>query len=504
MAKKLEQLVALLPQPVVGGRLDQTIAAVAHDSRKVVPGTMFFCLTGVHADGHDFVAEVARRGAVAVVVEKDVPEPPDAAITIIKVASTRAAMQAVIPYFYDYPGHKLRMIGVTGTNGKTTTTYLIRSILRQAAYKVGLIGTIQTLIEDRVLPVKNTTPDVIELQSTLAEMVDSGIDYAIMEVSSHALALNRVAGCEFDVGVFTNMTQDHMDFHQTFENYIDAKAGLFRSLSQPQNTKTGKAAVINFDDSAGVPMAGYSSCPVISYAVTNNAVLTAANIDVKSAGVSFDIHGPFGKRELKLSITGMFNVYNVLGAVGAALAEGVNPETIKQALEEFTSVPGRFELVQAGQPFTVIVDYAHTPDGLENVLRTAKQFAAGKILVVFGCGGDRDRTKRPVMGKLAVQYGDIVIATSDNPRSEDPEKILADIEVGIKEALAGNQAGKQYEKIADRRQAIARAIALAEPEDVVLIASKGHETYQILADKTIDFDDRQAAREIIREMKKNG
>ena len=237
---------------------------------------------------------------------------------------------------------------------------------------------------------------------------------------------------------------------------------------------------------------------------TNNAVLTAANIDVKSAGVSFDIHGPFGKRELKLSITGMFNVYNVLGAVGAALAEGVYPETIKQALEEFTSVPGRFELVQAGQPFTVIVDYAHTPDGLENVLRTAKQFAAGKILVVFGCGGDRDRTKRPVMGKLAVQYGDIVIATSDNPRSEDPEKILADIEVGIKEALAGNQAGKQYEKIADRRQAIARAIALAEPEDVVLIAGKGHETYQILADKTIDFDDRQAAREIIREMKKNG
>lgn len=499
MSKNLEQLVGLLPQPIVEGRLDRTIEAVAHDSRKVVPGTMFFCLTGAHVDGHDFVAEVARRGASAIVVEKNVPLPADTDITIIKVASTRAAMQAVVPYFFDYPGHKLRMIGVTGTNGKTTTTYLIRSILQQAGFKVGLIGTIQTLIEDRVLAVKNTTPDVIELQSTLAEMVSCGIEYVVMEVSSHALALNRVAGCEFDIGVFTNMTQDHMDFHQSFENYMDAKAELFRGLSQPHSIKTGKSAVINVDDSAGKIMIQNSACPVISYAVTNDAVLTGTNIDVKAAGASFDINGPFGKLELKLNITGMFNVYNVLGAVGAAMAEGVNSNVIKQALEGFSSVPGRFELVQAGQPFTVIVDYAHTPDGLENVLKTAKQFATGKILVVFGCGGDRDRTKRPIMGKLAVQYGDIVIATSDNPRSEDPERILADIEVGIKDALVGEHAGKQYEKIVDRRQAIARAIRLAEPQDVVLIAGKGHETYQILNDKTIDFDDRQVARAIIGE-----
>ena len=504
MAKNLKQLTALLSDATILGRLDQTIEAVAHDSRKVVPGTLFFCLSGVHVDGHDFIVEAVRRGAVAVVVERDVADVADDTITIIKVEDTRVAMQVIVPCFFEYPGHKLRMIGVTGTNGKTTTTYLIRDILRKAGHKVGLIGTIQTLIDNRALPIKNTTPDVIELQSTLAEMLNSGMAYVIMEASSHALALNRVAGCEFDVGIFTNMTQDHLDFHQTFENYIEAKAELFRGLNKPTNMKTGKTAVINFDDSAGTIMAQNAACPVISYAVKNAGSLTADNVTVRETGSSFQVKGPFGTMELRLAITGMFNVYNVLAAVGAALAEGVNPEVIKQALENFTSVPGRFELVQAGQPFTVIVDYAHTPDGLENVLKTAKQFAQGRIIVVFGCGGDRDRTKRPIMGKLAVQYGDIVLATSDNPRSEDPEKILTDVEVGIKAALCADKTGKRYEVIIDRRQAITQAIRLANAHDVVLIAGKGHETYQILQDKTIDFDDRQVAREVIKEMSKNG
>lgn len=505
MAKNLEQLMAFMPYSVIQGRLDRIIDAVTHDSRTVSPGTLFFCLSGVHVDGHNFIATAVRSGAAAVIVEKDVPPLADFDVTIIKVDNTRAAMQTIVPYFFDFPGRKLRMIGITGTNGKTTTTYLLRSIFREAGHKVGLIGTIQTLIDEKALPVKNTTPDVIELQSILSEMVQSGMEYAIMEVSSHALALNRVAGCEFDVGVFTNMTQDHLDFHLTFENYIAAKAELFQQLSQADSTKTGKTAVINFDDSAGAIMAKHAACPVISYAVNKEAVLTADHVVVKSAGTSFHITGPFGSMEVQLSITGMFNVYNVLAAVGAALAEGIEPAVIKRALEGFRSVPGRFELVPAGQPFTVIVDYAHTPDGLENVLRTAKQFATGKIIVVFGCGGDRDRTKRPIMGKLAAQYGDIVIATSDNPRSEDPEKILTDIEIGIKEALAGaSTQQKRYEVIVDRRQAILKAITMAEPQDVVLIAGKGHETYQILKDKTIDFDDRQVAREVIGEMIKNG
>ncbi|MDF2570592.1 MAG: murE, partial [Sporomusa sp.] len=412
MSKNLGQLAALLPDAAIDGRLDREITAVAHDSRKVVPGTLFVCLTGVHVDGHDFIADAINHGAVAVLVEKDMPKTACGDITILKVDNTRTAMQAVVPYFFDYPSSKLRMIGVTGTNGKTTTTYLIRAILRQAGYKVGLIGTIQTLIDDKVLPVKNTTPDVIELQSTLAEMVNSGVEYTVMEVSSHALALDRVAGCEFDVGVFTNMTQDHLDFHHTFENYIDAKAELFRRLNQPSSRKPDKAAVINFDDNAGQIMANNSACPVISYGINRTAVLTAGSIEVEAVGSSFSINGEFGVMSLKLGITGMFNVYNVLAAVGVALVEKVDPEIVKQALESFTSVPGRFELVHAGQPFTVIVDFAHTPDGLENVLKTAKQFAKGKIIVVFGCGGDRDRTKRPIMGKLAIEYGDIVLATS--------------------------------------------------------------------------------------------
>lgn len=503
MAKNLVQIAALLPKAAITGRLDREITAVAHDSRKIVPGTLFVCLTGVHVDGHDFIEDAVKRGAVAILVEKDVTTHDG--ITIIRVDNTRTAMQAVVPYFFDYPGYKLRMVGVTGTNGKTTTTYLIRSILRQAGYKVGLIGTIQTLIDDQALPVKNTTPDVIELQSTLAEMVGSGMEYVVMEVSSHALALNRVAGCEFDVGVFTNMTQDHLDFHQTFDNYIDAKAELFRRLNQSGSRKSGKSAVINFDDCAGAIMAGNSACPVISYGINGSAVLTADNIGVEAAGSSFTINGAFGAMALKLGITGMFNIYNVLAAVGVALAEKVEPPIIKQALEGFSSVPGRFELVHAGQPFTVIVDFAHTPDGLENVLKTAKQFAKGRIIVVFGCGGDRDRTKRPIMGKLAVQYGDIVLATSDNPRSEEPERILADIEQGIIEGLSGiDCSGKSYKITPDRRQAITQALQLAEPQDVVLIAGKGHETYQILKDRTIDFDDRQVAHEVIREMKING
>jgi len=503
MAKNLEQLVALLPHSTIQGSVDKEITAVEHDSRKVVPGTLFVCLSGAHVDGHDFITAAIERGATAVLVEKQTLLPAGDSVTIIIVDSTRAAMQAVVPCFFDYPGRKLRMIGITGTNGKTTTSYLIRSILRQAGYRVGLMGTVQTLIDETVLPVKNTTPDVIELQTTLAAMVESDIEYAVLEVSSHALALNRVAGCEFDVAVFTNMTQDHLDFHQTFEKYFAAKATLFQSLSNPDNKKINKTAVINIDDQAGRQLIKQVTYPVISYAINDAAAVTAVDVDVAATGSSFSIKGQFGAIELRLGLTGLFNVYNVLAAVGAALAEKIDLTIIKQALEHFKSVPGRFELVNAGQQFTVIVDYAHTPDGLENVLTTAKQFARGKIIVVFGCGGDRDRTKRPIMGKLAALYGDIVLATSDNPRSEDAEKILADVEAGIREGLA---AGGQtvYEVIVDRRQAITQAVKLAGPHDVVLIAGKGHETYQILKDRTIEFDDRQVAREAIEELGKNG
>ncbi len=497
MGKSLQELVAVLPGAVIQGKYDlaQPITNIVHDSRQVTSGTLFVCLPGTRVDGHDYISPAYKLGAKAVLVEKAV-EVPDGLI-VIQVPDTRAAMQIITPWFFDYPGRKLRMIGVTGTNGKTTTSYLIHSILTNAGYKAGIIGTIQTVIGNRVLPVKNTTPDVIELQATLAEMVQSGMDYVVMEVSSHALAQNRVAGCEFDVAIFTNMTRDHLDFHLTFENYLAAKAKLFQLVSVEEASKTGKSAVVNIDDPSAGAILENAACPAITYGVHNKADLMAQNTDIRSTGASFDIVGSFGTVPLTLRITGMFNVYNVLAAIGAALAEGINIAVIKTALEQFQSVPGRFELVDCGQPFSIIVDYAHTPDGLENILKTAKQIAQRRIIVVFGCGGDRDRTKRPIMGKLAAEYGDIVIATSDNPRSEDPELILEEIEVGIKDSLVK---GKTYKKIIDRRQAIYEALHMAEQDDVVIIAGKGHENYQILKDRTISFDDKEVAREIIREM----
>jgi UDP-N-acetylmuramoyl-L-alanyl-D-glutamate--2,6-diaminopimelate ligase len=495
MSKTVRQLADQLASVQITGDAGREITSLAYDSRAVKPGALFVALAGSKADGHDYVAAACSRGAAAVLIEKDVPVP--AGVVILKVPDSRAAMLAITPYFYDYPSRKLRLIGVTGTNGKTTTPHLIRAILRKAGLRTGLIGTIHTIIDDRTLPVKNTTPDVIDLQATFADMVAAGVSHAIMEVSSHALALGRTSGSEFDIGVYTNITRDHLDFHHTFENYIAAKAELFKLISAPGATKTNKAAVVNTDDPNARIMLAVSACRRITYGVNSPADLTAAAISVRDRGASFTVKGPGGDLPLDLKITGIFNIYNVLAAIGAAHAEGISLETIKHALEEFTSVPGRFELVDAGQEFAVIVDYAHTPDSLENVLRTARQFAARRIIVVFGCGGDRDRTKRPIMGQIAMDLGDIVIATSDNPRSEEPAAILAEIEVGLKEKQT---AAKGYEIIVDRRAAIAHALSLAAPGDVVIIAGKGHETYQVLKDKTIDFDDRAVAREIIKEM----
>ena len=493
--KLLRELAVLLPNAQITGELDIQIHNIVHDSRKVTPGALFVCLSGATVDGHNYIEQAVKSGAAALLVEKEIAAQ---AVPVVKVKDTRQAIQTIVPYFFDFPGKKLRMIGVTGTNGKTTTTHIIRKILIHAGHKVGLIGTIHSLIGEKVLPAKNTTPDVVDLQSVLAQMVDSGMEYAIMEVSSHALALNRVAGCEFDVGVYSNITRDHLDFHKTFANYIDAKAKLFKSLHAQDNQKTQKAAVINVDDEAAKNMiAAAADCPVITYAVRNRADLQVKDIDIKAKKMSFVITSQFGEMSLNLKITGLFNVYNVLAAVGVAVAEKIPLSIIKESLEDFTGVPGRFELVEAGQNFSVIVDYAHTPDGLENILKTAQEFAKGRIIVVFGCGGDRDRTKRPIMGKIAAQYADIVIATSDNPRSEDPESILAEIEVGIKEALQPQQ---RYVKITERKEAIRYALETAKDDDIILIAGKGHETYQILKDKTIDFDDRAVVRELIGEM----
>lgn len=497
MAKSLKELVKLLPQARIDGPLDVAITNVTYDSRHVQPGALFICLTGAHVDGHDYIGDAYRRGAVAAVVEKHVNAP--AAMTVVETPSTREAMQVMAPYFFAYPARRLRMIGVTGTNGKTTTTHLIRAILRQAGYRVGLIGTIHTLVEDEEWPVKNTTPDVIDLQATLAAMVEARVDYVVMEVSSHALAMGRTAGCEFDIGVFTNLTRDHLDFHKTFANYIAAKAKLFAGLGAPDSVKpvAEKAAVVNTDDAAAAEMIRSCQVPMITYGIKGSADITAREITVTARGVSFTALLDETRLPLQLHLTGMFNVYNALAAIGTARACGIDTAVIKTALEKFSSVPGRFEFVDAGQPFGIIVDYAHTPDGLENILKTAQEFTKGQLIVVFGCGGDRDRTKRPIMGEIAVRYADVIIVTSDNPRSENPAAIIRDIEEGIRKTLPPE---KHHESIVDRREAIKRALSIARPHDVVIIAGKGHETYQILNDRTIPFDDREVAKEVMKEL----
>ena len=492
--KTLAQLAELIEGSVITGDKNIEITGIEHDSRKVAEGTLFVCIAGFHVDGHKFIPQAASQGAKAILTTRpaekvDVPE----GLAVLQVPELKAALDVIVPFFHDYPAQKMRVIGITGTNGKTTTSYLIRAILREAGYKVGLIGTIQIMMEEEVFPIHNTTPDVVELQHTLAIMRDKGMDYVVMEVSSHALDQNRVAGIEFDTAVFSNLTQDHLDYHKTLENYKLAKAKLFDLLGQ-KGVKENKTAVVNIDDEAGKTMLEHAKCRHLTYGMEHQAALQATNVEVLASGANFTLTEDFlGEMALKLHITGIFNVYNVMAAVGAAIAEKIDPAVIKNALTNFTSVPGRFELVKAGQDFSIIVDYAHTPDGVENVLNTARRIARKKIIAVFGCGGDRDRTKRPIMGRLAAKLADVVIATSDNPRSEDPAFILSEVEAGVRETIGD----KHHECIIDRREAIFRAVELAETDDIVIILGKGHEDYQILRDKTIHFDDKEVAREAV-------
>ncbi|MCH3914980.1 MAG: UDP-N-acetylmuramoyl-L-alanyl-D-glutamate--2,6-diaminopimelate ligase [Acidaminococcaceae bacterium] len=488
MVKNLEEILALLPKAkVLSGTTAKEITDITIDSRTVQQGSLFVCIKGVHTDGHNYIDKAVAAGAVAVLVEEDTK--PRDGLTVVKVSSSEEAMTAIAPFFYDYPGKKLRMIGVTGTNGKTTSTNIIRMILRKAGFKVGLIGTINIMIEDKIETSHNTTPDVVDLQRNLYRMVQAGCDYVVMEVSSHALALNRVAGIEFDVAALTNITQDHLDFHGTMENYREAKALLFTNLHK--GNKPNKTAVFNMDDPSSKIIMDRTKTKVITYGKGDTNDIYPLSFTVGAKHMKLNLHTPDGDMDLLLHITGEFNVYNIMTAVGVAIAEKIDPTVIMSCLDGFTGVKGRFQLVEAGQPFTVIVDYAHTPDGLDNVLRTSRQITKGKLWVVFGCGGDRDNKKRPIMGRIALELADKLVVTSDNPRSEDPEVIISDIEKG----LAGAPATKEIHKITDRREGIYFALSHAAADDVIMIAGKGHENYQILGDKTIHFDDCEVVRD---------
>ena len=406
-------------------------------------------------------------------------------------------MMACVPYFFDYPANRMRMVGVTGTNGKTTTTHMIRHILKAQGYKVGVIGTVHIMIGDTSYPIHNTTPDVVDLQHILHQMVQENVEYCVMEVSSHALALGRVSGVEFDTAVFTNLTQDHLDFHKTFENYLAAKCKLFEQVSAPNQVKDNKGAVINIDDSYGHRVMEKTTAPTITYSTLGKGTLNASDVHMSTKNSQYTVNYKGESYPVSMNTTGLFNVYNTLAAIGACLQEGISMEAIDTALKTFSSVPGRFELIEEGQDFAVVVDYAHTPDGLQNILETAKAIKENRIIIVFGCGGDRDATKRPIMGRIAAEYGDKIYVTSDNPRTEDPVQIVKDVEVGVKEALRD---GTSYEVIVDRREAINHAIHDAKAGDIVIIAGKGHENYQILKNETIHFDDREEARKALKEI----
>jgi UDP-N-acetylmuramoyl-L-alanyl-D-glutamate--2,6-diaminopimelate ligase len=456
------------------------------DSRDVESGNLFICINGALVDGHRFASQAEEQGAAAILAER----PLDVNVPVILVKDTLRASAALATHFYGHPSKEMRIVGITGTNGKTSMTYLLESIFRANAEATGVIGTIQMKIKEETYPVKNTTPDALFLQKGFRKMVDQGVDTAVIEVSSHALDMGRVHGTDLDVAVFTNLSQDHLDYHNSFEDYFHAKSLLFSQLGNTFDPNKPKFAVINTDDRYAEALIKSTAQPVCSYGIEKQADIMATDIELAANGTSFRLHTPKGEATINSKLMGKFNVYNMLAAVGAALCSGVPFETICSALCETTGVAGRFEPVAAGQRFGVIVDYAHTPDSLENVLTTIKSFVKGKIITVVGCGGDRDKTKRPLMAGTAVQYSDTAIFTADNPRTEDPHAIIEDMIAGLDE--------QAYVVVPERAEAIKRAVAIAEADDIVLIAGKGHETYQIVGDQVLDFDDRLVAAEAIK------
>ncbi|WP_079480376.1 UDP-N-acetylmuramoyl-L-alanyl-D-glutamate--2,6-diaminopimelate ligase [Halobacillus salinus] len=464
------------------------IKGISMDSRKTLPGDIFICMKGIKADGHEFVADAVAKGAVAIMAE----EPVAAPVPVLYVNDTSRALAMTASAFYHFPTEQLRLIGITGTNGKTTVSYLLDELFTHHRHTTGVIGTIQVKIAGKTTPVQHTTPDSLSLQRYFAQMVEESVDTCIMEVSSHALDQGRVFGCDFDVAVFTNLTRDHLDYHENFEDYFRAKSLLFAQLGNGYNRKGLKYAIINKDATYATRLIQSTSQTLLTYGIQEKADVRALDIRCSESGTSYLLQSPAGDIRVNSPLMGMFSIYNMLAAASVGLLYGIPLTTIKKSFENTSGVKGRFEPVNEGQPFGVVVDYAHTPDSLENVLNTIRQFCKGKVWVVVGCGGDRDRTKRPMMAKVAVELGDYAIFTTDNPRTEDPEDIFHDM---IEDISIG------YEWVPDRKSAIQKAVQGARKGDMVLIAGKGHETYQERNGIRTHFDDCEEARKILRTIK---
>jgi UDP-N-acetylmuramoyl-L-alanyl-D-glutamate--2,6-diaminopimelate ligase len=467
------------------GLKDFEVRGVSCNSKQVCDNFIFVAIEGTHIDGHRFIQEAIDKGAKAVIVQStEYRVQSTQGASLIRVKNTRKALANLAAKFYGNPSSKIKVVGITGTNGKTTITYLIEALLKEAGFSPAVIGTVNYRFKDKIIPSKNTTPGPVELQSFLADTVEENINYVIMEVSSHALAQDRTGAIDFHSAIFTNLTQEHLDYHKTLEDYFQAKAKLFKDL------KYGTFMVINNDDKYGKRLKRLIHGPeVITYAIKNEADIMASDIKLDISHTEFTLRAIKKEISFKTRLIGHHNIYNILASFAWAFKEGLDQTVVKSALERFVFIPGRLERISRRRDFSVFVDYAHTEDALTNVIKALRQTSGNRIIVVFGCGGERDKTKRPKMGYVASELADYAIITSDNPRSEDPQKIIEDIRKGIRK--------NNYCIIPDRKDAIRKSLVLAKSGDVVLIAGKGHENNQILKDKTIHFDDREAVRECL-------
>ena len=482
----LRELIQDVPYVIeTRGSLDTDIREITSSSREHTDAGLFFCIVGARFDAHDFAWEAVDNGCSALIVERFVDLP----VAQVRVSNGRAAMARIAEAFYGYPAREMKMIGITGTKGKTTTTYLLKSICEKAGYSCGIIGSTGSVIGTRHLDSKLTTPDPIDLQKTLRLMRDAGVEVVCMEVSAHAIDMNRLDGMRFDVGCYTNLSQDHLDYFYTMERYFETKKRFFTG---------GMAlnAALNADEETSADIQKDLTIPNMTYGICVNADVFARDIEITEEGVRFNVllHGTHDF-SVHMRMTGMFNVYNALAAASCALIMGIEPVHIQEGLEAVTRVPGRIEMLQTGTPFKVFLDYSHSPDALENILKTVRQFTRGRVIALFGCGGDRDKGKRPMMGEIGGRLADYCILTSDNPRTENPMVILAAIEKGIKPT------GKPYEVIENRKEAIRRALKMAEDGDVIVLAGKGHETYQEIMGVKRPFDEKVIVSELLREMR---
>lgn len=467
----------------IRGEIGIDIRGIAYDSRKAKKDFAFVCIDGMTTDGHDYVGEALDHGATAVITQKDMDGVEGC--PVIRTDDTRLALACISDRFYGHPSGCFKLIGITGTKGKTTTTFMLKSILEASGKRVGIIGTLGTRIGERILHSERTTPESLDLQELFSQMVEEGVEYVAMEVSSQGLALHRVSCCEFDTGVFTNLSRDHIGGkeHASMEEYLLAKSRLFKMC---------KSGLINLDNEYAERILKEATCTVFTFGIESNSGIRASNIVKLPKSVEFDMDSPWYGLRLRVNIPGRFSVYNALAAASVSGMLGLPAEAVMAGLDR-VQVPGRAESVDTGRDFSVIIDYAHTPDSLENILSTVKDYAAGRVICIFGCGGDRDRSKRPMMGAISGRLADYTVITSDNPRTEDPESIMRQIEEGIKTTEG------EYICICDRREAIRHALSAARAGDVLVLAGKGHETTQTFKDRTIHFDEREVVRELLAE-----